>query len=96
MLYDRSPARPRPLEVYLDHFVELFLAHVVQHAIAQDARSLDRIFRQLAGELRAQYLIQYYSEADYPQNRFVKLNIGVPQRNDLRVRSREGYYVKNQ
>jgi VWFA-related protein len=62
----------------------------------RNEETLDRIFRQLAGELRAQYLIQYYSEAEYPQNRFVKLNIAVPQRSDVRVRSREGYYVKNQ
>lgn len=56
---------------------------------------LDRIFRQLANELRAQYLIQYYSEADFPANRFVKVDIGVPGRAGIRIRSREGYFVKN-
>lgn len=56
---------------------------------------LERIFRQLANELRAQYLIQYYSEAEHPENKFVKLNVGLPARNDLRVRAREGYYAKN-
>jgi Ca-activated chloride channel family protein len=56
---------------------------------------LDRIFRQLASELRSQYLIQYYSESDFPINKFVKLDVGVPTRTDVRVRAREGYYVKN-
>lgn len=56
---------------------------------------LERIFRQLASELRAQYLIQYYSESEFPANKFVKLNVGLPARGDLKVRSREGYYAKN-
>lgn len=56
---------------------------------------LDRIFRQLANELRSQYLIQYYSESDYPTNKFVKLDVGVPTRAGARIRARQGYYVKN-
>lgn len=56
---------------------------------------LDKIFRQLASELRSQYLIQYYSESEFPLNKFVKLDVAVPGRADVRVRSREGYYVKN-
>ncbi|MFN0277124.1 MAG: VWA domain-containing protein [Pyrinomonadaceae bacterium] len=56
---------------------------------------LDRIFRQLANELRSQYLIQYYSESEFPSNKFVKLDVGVESRNGLRLRSRQGYYVKN-
>lgn len=56
---------------------------------------LDRIFRQLASELRSQYLIQYYSESDFPLNKFVKLDVSVPARASVRIRSREGYYVKN-
>lgn len=56
---------------------------------------LDRIFRQLANELRSQYLIQYYSESDFPLNKFVKLDVGLENRSGLRLRSRQGYYVKN-
>ncbi len=56
---------------------------------------LDGIFRQLANELRSQYLIQYYSEADFPLNKFVKLDVGLSKRPELRVRARQGYYVKN-
>jgi hypothetical protein len=56
---------------------------------------LDRIFRQLASELRSQYLIQYYSESDFPLNKYVKLDVAVPGRAGARVRARQGYYVKN-
>ncbi len=57
---------------------------------------LDRIFRQLASDLRAQYLVQYYSEADFPTNKFVKLAVGLQNQPNHRVRARQGYYVKNQ
>jgi Ca-activated chloride channel family protein len=56
--------------------------------------TLDGIFSQLASELRAQYLIQYYSETDHPANKFVQVNVSVPTRPGTRVRSRQGYYSK--
>jgi hypothetical protein len=56
---------------------------------------LEQIFRQLASELRAQYLVQYYSESDYPTGRFVKLNVALASPAGRKVRAREGYYVKN-
>lgn len=56
---------------------------------------LTKIFRQLANELRAQYLVQYYSEADFPTNRYVKLDVGLTNPNNLRLRARQGYFVKN-
>ena len=61
----------------------------------KNTQLLDQIFRQLANELRSQYLIQYYSESDFPLNKFVKLDVGLPNRIGLRIRSRQGYYVKN-
>ncbi len=61
----------------------------------KNSEILDRIFRQLANELRSQYLIQYYSESDYPLNQYVKLDVGLPTRGALRIRARQGYYVKN-
>jgi VWFA-related protein len=60
----------------------------------QNAEMLDRIFAQLKAELRAQYLIQYYSETDYPQNKYVKLDVKTPTKVNARVRARQGYYVK--
>lgn len=61
----------------------------------QNSSALDRIFRQLGNELRSQYLIQYYSDADFPVNKFVKLDVGLQNANGLKLRSRQGYYVKN-
>ncbi|MBX3265665.1 MAG: VWA domain-containing protein [Acidobacteria bacterium] len=55
---------------------------------------LERIFRQLGNELRAQYLIQYYSDATYPDGKLVKLSVGLT-RPAARVRARQGYYVRN-
>ncbi len=56
---------------------------------------LVKIFRQLANELQAQYLVQYYSEADFPTNKYVKLDVSLQNPQNLRVRARQGYFVKN-
>jgi VWFA-related protein len=56
---------------------------------------LDQIFRQLTNELRAQYLLQYYTDSDYPVGKYVNLQVSVPGRpTGVRVRARQGYYVK--
>ena len=65
-----------------------------QTNMRQNAAILEEIFRKLANELRAQYLVQYYSEADYPQNRFVKLNVTLQNPQNYQVRARQGYFVK--
>ncbi len=56
---------------------------------------LVKIFRQLANELQAQYLVQYYSEADFPTNKYVKLGVSLQNPQGMRVRARQGYFVKN-
>ena len=56
---------------------------------------LSKIFRQLANELQAQYLVQYYSEGDFPMNKYVKLNVNLAAPTSNRVRARQGYFVKN-
>ena len=56
--------------------------------------ALDRIFRQITNELRSQYLVQFYSEADFPADKYVKLEVAVPNRASVKVRSRLGYYAK--
>jgi VWFA-related protein len=56
---------------------------------------LTRIFKQLASELQAQYLLQYYSESEFPTNKFVRLAVGLKNPARLKVRARQGYYVKN-
>jgi Ca-activated chloride channel family protein len=63
--------------------------------IRKNQAALDLIFRQLASELRAQYLVQYYPETQYPAGRFVKLDVGLQNPTGRKVRARQGYYVKN-
>ncbi len=60
----------------------------------QNTRILANIFRQISAELRAQYLVQYYSTADFPANKYVKLNVGLANPSGLRLRARQGYFVK--
>ena len=61
----------------------------------KNTETLETIFRQLANELRAQYLVQYYSEADYPNGKYVNINVGLQNPGSYKVRAREGYFVKN-
>ena len=61
-----------------------------------NTRTLETIFRQLANELQAQYLIQYYSDGDYPLNEYVDIDVALRVGKSYRVRARQGYYVKEQ
>ena len=61
----------------------------------RNAAMLETIFRQLANELRAQYLVQYYSDAEFTEGRFVKLDVKLTNPGSNRLRARQGYYVKN-
>ncbi len=63
--------------------------------VKRNTETLERIFRLIAGELRAQYLIQYYSDAEFPSNKLVKLDVSVTPASNTHVRARQGYYVKN-
>ena len=55
---------------------------------------LDASFRRIASELRAQYLLQYYSTSDAAPGKFLRIRVTTPARADLRVRARQGYYVQ--
>ena len=55
---------------------------------------LPAIFSQIAAELRSQYLLQYYSSDESANGRFLRINVRVPARPQLRVRARQGYYAK--
>ena len=82
---------------FLPKFQPIDTKDAYQNAISirKNTGLLDRIFRQLANELRSQYLVQYYSESDFPVNRYVKLDVALNKRPELRVRARQGYYVKH-
>ncbi len=82
---------------FLPKFAPIDTKDTYQNAnnVRKNQELLQRIFRQIASELRSQYLIQYYSEADFPLNKYVKLDVSLQNRPDARVRARQGYYVKN-
>ena len=55
---------------------------------------LPAVFRQIANELRAQYLIQYQSNGEAQPGKFIKINVTTPTRAGLTIRARQGYYKK--
>ena len=62
--------------------------------VPESDKDLDRVFRQVAAELRGQYLLQYYANAEAPPNQFRRIEVQVPGRGGVRVRARQGYYPK--
>ena len=58
------------------------------------AEDLDTIFRQIAAELRAQYLLQYLSNNNATAGKFLRIKVATPARPELRIRARQGYYKK--
>lgn len=57
-------------------------------------KDLQVVFRQVAAELRGQYLLQYYADADVPAGQFRRITVAVPTHQQVRVRARQGYYSK--
>lgn len=57
-------------------------------------KDLEVVFRQVAAELRGQYLLQYYANSDVPAGQFRRIVVTVPTRQQARVRARQGYYAK--
>jgi len=81
---------------FIPKFRQVETKDIYQNAtnLRQNSEMLDRIFRQLESELRAQYLVQFYSETDFPLNKYVKLDVGLETRTNAKIRARQGYYVK--
>lgn len=57
-------------------------------------KDLEKVFGEVAAELRGQYLLQYYSNAQTPGLKFRRIVVAVPSRSEVRVRARQGYYPK--
>jgi VWFA-related protein len=55
---------------------------------------LTTIFRQIAAELRAQYLLQYLSNGNAQPGKFLRIKVNAPTRPDVQIRARQGYYKK--
>lgn len=54
---------------------------------------LDSAFDQIAADLSQQYVLSYYPSAEQRDGRLHKLELRVKTRNDVRIRSRKGYYA---
>lgn len=82
---------------YLPNFQSVALKDAVQNSynVKFNEETLTKIFRQLANELQAQYLVQYYSDGDFSNDKYVKLDVGLRTASKHRVRARLGYFVKN-
>jgi VWFA-related protein len=62
--------------------------------VPEKLENLDAVFRQIAAELRSQYLLQYYSNNENQGNKFLRIRVSTPNQPNYRVRAREGYYPK--
>jgi Ca-activated chloride channel homolog len=53
----------------------------------------NRMFERIATELRAQYLLVYYAANVKSDGAFHKISVKIPNRPELRIRARQGYYA---
>jgi Ca-activated chloride channel homolog len=58
----------------------------------KEAQDLDEIYKRIAAEIRAQYVLTYYSKAVASDGRFRAIRVQV-RRPGLQVRARRGYYT---
>lgn len=63
--------------------------------VPEEIADLKAVFGRIISELRAQYLIQYYSDNKNAASGFRRIAITTPAQPQLRVRAREGYYPKD-
>ena len=54
---------------------------------------LEIAFDQIAADLAQQYVLSYYPSAEHRDGQLHKLDLRIKTRNDVRVRSRKGYYA---
>jgi len=63
--------------------------------VPEKIENLEAVFGRIASELRAQYLLQYYSNNKSGSAQFRRIAVSTPAQPQLRVRAREGYYPKS-
>ena len=61
--------------------------------VPEKISDLEAVFRQIAEELQAQYLLGYYSTDERADGGFRPITVRAPKRPDLRLRARQGYYA---
>ena len=54
---------------------------------------LDLAFDQIAADLSQQYVLSYYPTIEHRDGRLHRLDLRIKSRNDVRIRSRKGYYA---
>ncbi|HKZ80336.1 MAG TPA: VWA domain-containing protein [Pyrinomonadaceae bacterium] len=64
--------------------------------VPDSENDLERVFNEVAAELRGQYLLQYYSNSQSPAGQFRTIKVAVPTHSEVRVRARQGYYPKSE
>ena len=62
--------------------------------LPQRIEDLTEVFNRIANELRAQYLLQYYSNNQSAGGAYRHITITTPTQSNFRIRTREGYYPK--
>lgn len=62
--------------------------------VPERIENLEEVFSRIASELRAQYLLQYYSNDKSGGTAFRRIGVTTPAHPQARVRAREGYYPK--
>ena len=55
---------------------------------------LEKVFKQIAAELHAQYLLQYYSNDESPTGKFIPIKVSLTAQKPYGVRARQGYYSR--
>ncbi len=62
--------------------------------VPDDWSQLPSIYRLIAADLQAQYLLGYYSSrGESSRDEFRRISVSIPGRRDLRIRARQGYYA---
>ena len=63
--------------------------------VPERVEDLEAVFKQIAAELRGQYLLQYYSNSQSPGGQFRAIAVTKPAHPEVHVRARQGYYPKS-
>ncbi|HWC75813.1 MAG TPA: VWA domain-containing protein, partial [Blastocatellia bacterium] len=61
----------------------------------KETRDLDDIYKRIAAEVRAQYVLTYYAKGEARPNSFKTIRVQV-RRPSLQVRARKGYYTSKE
>jgi Ca-activated chloride channel homolog len=77
-----------------DSMAELATSTGGNSFVPEKLEDLDAVFRQITAELRSQYLLQYYSKSEAANGTFLPIEVQVPKRPEVKIRARQGYYVK--